>query len=322
MTTKEKIIYILEENKGKAVSGQALAEQLNITRAAVWKAIKDLQKNNYDIQAITNVGYTLNTASDILTQQAVISGLTNKNVTVIAQSEVTSTNTIAKELAAQGANHASVVVSGSQTKGRGRMGREFKSPQNTGLYLSVILRGEMSLQNSMYVTSAAAVAVVRSLKNKFGINNMRIKWVNDLYINSKKAGGILCEAVTDMQTGKPAYIIVGIGLNLYTPQGGFEKEIQNIATSIFNNTQRVSRASIASAIVNELVQICDNLPNTNFINEYKSLNIVPGKNITVHQNGAQYTAHALNISNDGFLTVRLNDGSEKQLSFGEVSIKL
>ncbi len=322
MTTKENIIYILEQNKGSAVSGQALATQLGISRAAVWKAIKELQKSNYDITANTNVGYTLNANSDILSTQAISSNLHNKNASVVVHKSINSTNTLAKQLAAQGASHASLVVAEQQTQGKGRLGRQFKSPGGTGLYMSVILRGNLNSQSNMYVTSAAAVAVVRSLKSQCDIDNVRIKWVNDLYINTKKCGGILCEAVTDMQTGNSGYIIVGIGLNLHTPCGGFEKDIQNIATSILQPGQKISRSRLAAAITNELVLLYNNLPCTDFMSEYKSLNIVPGKKITVYQNANEYVAHALSITNEGYLRVRLDDNTERDLSFGEVSIKM
>ncbi len=321
MTVKESLLYTLEKNKGNALSGEQLAKELGVSRAAVWKAIKELQRENHTIKAIAGSGYTMLKNSDVLTKEGVLLYLNNKQVDLYVKDSVTSTNIIAKEIAS-GAPHGSAVIANCQTQGRGRLGRTFSSPPNTGLYISCILKNNVQITQGLSITAAAAVAVCRSIKKLTGKHNVRVKWVNDLYIDEKKCGGILCESSTDIQTGYSNYIVVGIGLNLYAPPNGFDEQIANIATHIFNKDEIVSRCELAATIINELLLMCDDLSDFSFMQQYKELNIVQNRQITVLQNDTQYTAYAKEILDNGHLVIKLSDGSEKELSFGEVSLKL
>ena len=161
MTTKERILALLEENRGTPLSGEVLAEELGVSRTAVWKAIKDLQKAGHAIAAAQNRGYTLDTDSEVLSEQGVRLFLRNKSLNLVVAQELESTNLTAKQMAAAGAPHGTLVVADSQTAGRGRRGRSFASPPGTGLYLSMVLRSALPMQSAVLVTSAAAVAVCR-----------------------------------------------------------------------------------------------------------------------------------------------------------------
>ena len=159
MTTKERILALLEENRGTPLSGEVLAEELGVSRTAVWKAIKDLQKAGHAIAAAQNRGYTLDTDSEVLSEQGVRLFLRNKSLNLVVAQELESTNLTAKQMAAAGAPHGTLVVADSQTAGRGRRGRSFASPPGPGLYLSMVLRSALPMQSAVLVTSAAAVAV-------------------------------------------------------------------------------------------------------------------------------------------------------------------
>ncbi len=330
MTTKQKLLSLFEEHRGEVLSGELLAKQLGISRAAVWKAIKELQRQNHAITSAVGNGYVLQSTSDVLTKEGIIHHLNNKQVSVLVEDSVSSTNILAKEMAANGAVHGSLVAANCQTQGRGRLGRMFSSPANTGLYLTCILKNNIQITDGMRITVAAAVAVCRALKNVCKKDDVRIKWVNDLYLADKKCGGILCEASADMQTGMSAFVVVGIGLNLQEPCGGFDSDIKQIATSIFGTEQRVLRNELAAEIVNELFTICNNLHSGEFMQEYINLNIVPGKHVTVlrvtnsdtsGQGNNERTAFAKEILNDGRLLVQYEDGQEEALVFGEVRIR-
>ncbi len=322
MTTKQKLLCIFEENRGEVLSGELLAKKLNISRAAVWKAIKALQQENHEISSAHGNGYIMQNFSNVLTQEGVLHYLNDKNVTVLVKKSVSSTNILAKDMAANGACHGSLVVADMQTAGRGRLGRQFSSPAGTGLYLTCILKNNMQITDGTRITVAAAVAVCRSLKAVCNKNDIRIKWVNDLYIDEKKCGGILCEASADIQTGMSGYVVVGIGLNLFSPSGGFEEDIQHIATSIFSGNEKVLRNKLAAEIANELIAICDNLHSNEYMDEYKSLNMVTGRNVTVLQSGKERHAHAKEILDDGSLLVRYDSGEDAVLTFGEVSLRI
>ena len=321
MTSKEKILSLLEQNRGAPLSGEEMAAQLGVSRAAVWKAIRTLQSEGHRIKAGTNKGYTLQAQSDVLSAQGIRPFLARGDATVVAQPVLDSTNTQAKRLAAQGAPHGSLVVAGCQTEGRGRRGRSFVSPADSGLYLTVILRSKATLQSAACLTAAAAVAVCRALRSVCGEEDVRIKWVNDLYKNGKKCCGILTEAAADMETGGVDYIVVGMGLNLHAPEGGFPPELADIAGPIFAASTPVPRCRLAAEITNELLRLCDALPEKPFMEEYRALNLVPGRDVTVLQNGTARAAHALSITDEGHLMVRLAQGGEEELSFGEVSVR-
>lgn len=221
--------------------------------------------------------------------------------------ETDSTNRVAKDLARQGAPHGTAVLAKSQRAGRGRLGRQFFSPEG-GLYLSVILRPGLAPEELALMTPMAAVAVCRALEGLCGVSP-RIKWVNDLYLGDKKLCGILCE-------GAGGAVIAGIGMNLQTPAGGFPEGVPAVALD-----RPVDREALARAIAGELLAGCDALPDTGFLQEYRSRNLVPGRQVTVHPvKGEAYPARALDIDDRGRLVVETARGKET-LDGGEISIR-
>ncbi len=320
MTTKQNILAFLEENKGLPLSGEMLATQLHVSRSAIWKAIKDLQKEGHAISAVTNKGYTLDTYSDRLSAEGIRPYL-KTCAEIVVHDVIDSTNTQAKRLAAAGAPHGTLVVANSQTEGRGRRGRSFASPAETGLYLSLVLRSTLPMESAALVTSAAAVAVCRALKTVCD-KEVQIKWVNDLYYHEKKCCGILSEASADFETGGVDYMVVGIGLNIHEPEGGFPAEIRTIATALFERGAHVPRCKLAAEIANEVLHLAEILPDCSFMEEYRARNLVPGREVTVLQNGTEYPAKALSITDSGHLIVQKPDGTTAEISFGEVSIRL
>ncbi len=226
----------------------------------------------------------------------------------ICLSETDSTNRAAKELARQGASQGTAVLADRQTAGRGRLGRDFFSPEG-GLYLSVILRPELPREQWSLLTPMAAVAVCRALKQTCGLSP-GIKWVNDLYLAGKKLCGILCETAG-------AAAVVGIGLNLRQPQGDFPPGLNAIALP-----RAVDRDALAQAIVQQLLALCESLPDTGFLEEYRAASLVLGRAVTVHPvEGAPYEARAQAIDGLGRLVV-VRDGMIQTLDSGEVSIRL
>lgn len=320
MATKERLLALLEENRGAPLSGEALARQLGVSRSAIWKAVRELQGQGHSIKAVQNKGYTLRPESDVLSEQGVRQHLRRALPRVVVEQTLVSTNLTAKQLAAGGAPHGTLVAANHQTGGRGRRGRSFASPPGTGLYLSMVLRSALPMQSAVLITSAAAVAVCRAVESVSG-KRLDIKWVNDLYFRGKKCCGILTEAAADMESGGVDYLVVGIGINLYEPEGGWPAELRDIATAVFAPDETVNRCRLAAGIADELLALYDALPDTAFLGEYRARNIVPGRNVLILQNGQSRPAHALAITDEGHLLVRLPDGSEETLSFGEVSIR-
>ena len=322
MTVKSKLLGILEQQKGETLSGEKLAEELHCTRAAIWKAVKALREEGYTIEAGQNKGYMLVKDSHRLSVEAIRPFLVSPEVYLKVYRETDSTNRAAKEAAVTGtAGHGGCVVAGKQTAGRGRRGRSFYSPEEAGLYLSVILKPQGSLRESLLLTAEAAVAVYKAVLRVTGIS-LDIKWVNDLYYHDRKVCGILTEAVTDFESGNIEFAIVGIGLNLYVERELFPEELQEVAGGIYEDQQSAKKADrnrLAAQIVNHLLEETRELKLSE---EYVEHNIVPGNDITIIDNKSSRSARALSICPDGKLLVQESDGKQSKLSFGEISIKI
>lgn len=236
MLIKGKVLKILEENKGKNISGEEIAKKLNISRTSIWKAINALRSEGYTINAVTNKGYSLATNTDFISKEGISLYLNNEysKIDIYTYKLVSSTNDVAKTLALNGAKHGTVIISEEQSVGKGRLGRVFYSPANTGIYMSIILRPNLTAMDSVLITTSASVAICNAIQKVTGIE-CQIKWINDIYLNNKKVGGILTEASTNFESGTIDYLILGIGLNFNKPKESFPKELETIASSLFSN---------------------------------------------------------------------------------------
>lgn len=322
MTVKSRVLKLLEQHKGENLSGEDLAKELNCTRAAIWKAIKALQAEGYTIEAVQNKGYLLTKENNRLSIEGIRLFLRQPEVYIRLYENVKSTNQEAKKAAIAGeAKHGGFVLAKSQSEGRGRRGRSFYSPQDAGIYLSVILQPSGTLQESLLLTTAAAAAVYRAVRKICGIS-LDIKWVNDLFYQGKKVCGILTEAITDFESGNIEYAIVGIGLNLYENQDGYPDELKGIAGGLYPDQASAlgtDRNALVAEIVNELLE---EMKDLHISDEYLKQNMIPGKKITIIDGERSREAEALYICPDGRLQIREADGTEKALSYGEVSVRL
>ncbi len=318
-STKEQLVELLEKNSGTYISGNMIAESLGITRAAIWKNIKQLENDGYVIDAGTNKGYRLDPDSDVLTYKNVTAFLNNKKCTVEVFDQVSSTNTFLKEKAADLPDWH-VAVAGSQSEGRGRTGRSFFSPKGSGVYLSVLLRPDVPITNSGHLTAAAAVAACQAIETCTDAHP-EIKWVNDVFVNGKKVCGILTEASVNFETGLPDWIVTGIGFNVYQPENGFPSEIAEIAGAITECRQKHLRARLAAAFIDNFYDICSSLPVEDLYKEYKRRCFIIGKAIYILRGMERIPAIALDIDRDFGLKVRCEDGKMEVLSAGEVSIR-
>ena len=229
-----------------------------------------------------------------------------------------STNTRAKILAAAGAPHGFLVVADSQSAGRGRLGRSFWSPEHSGVYMTVILRPECTAEKASLVTSLAAVAAARAVEKLSGAD-VKIKWVNDLYIGGKKICGILSEAGF-RPDGHPDYVAVGIGVNVLKAE--FPPELRDIAGSIRSETGcEPDRNRLAAEILNELEAVYGQLETGEFLEESRRRSNVIGRDVLVFEGGKQYPARALDIDEQGHLVIR-TAGGISVLGFGEISLRL
>lgn len=233
---------------------------------------------------------------------------------------VPSTNATAKALAANGAAEGTVVLAAAQTAGRGRLGRTFCSPDSTGVYMSLILRPQLPAENALFITVAAAVAVCRALE-RLGAATPRIKWVNDVYCRDRKVCGILTEAATNPVTGELSYVVLGIGINVTAPKGGFPAELAHIAGAAFSENAP-SREQVIAAVIDAFFAEYAHLEDGAFIDEYRARSMLGGRAVTVITPTSSREATALGVDERCRLLVRYADGSEETLSSGDVSLRL
>ena len=343
MTTKQKVFEILSKSKGSYVSGEKLAQECGVSRAAIWKAVKAIRDDGFLIEGTNNNGYTLseNQTTDILSQSVLEYTLANV-FPEYAQSHIEffetldSTNTYAKRLLTQEASsfHHAIIAAQTQTAGRGRIGRTFESPAETGIYVSLIITPKGGITQPAVITASTAVAVCRAIKKLYGVQPA-IKWINDIYVQNdgalKKAAGILTEGITNFETGQIESAVIGIGVNIKPSDkikksaakdiAGFLTCAPQINDAPKNDTP--SRARFIAEIAGQVFKILDE-PLPDVIAEYKSQMFLFGKTLTVHpligDDKSTYEATAIDIDENAGLIVKLADGTTKTLSSGEVTL--
>ncbi len=242
-------------------------------------------------------------------------------ITVESFDCVDSTNAVVRTRAADGAAEGLVVISSSQTQGRGRKGRSFFSPDGTGIYMSILLRPEMAAELALRVTTVAAVSVCQAIESLTG-RNAGIKWVNDIFMNGRKVCGILTETAFGAAVGKPEYVVLGIGVNAVEPENGFPEEIREIAGSVFGKCSTDPRGQLAARIIDCFFENYSMMAEDSFAGEYRRRCIVPGHRVMVLKPDGSRQADALSVDDECRLLVRYDDGSTELLHSGEISIKL
>ncbi|MBP3743606.1 MAG: biotin--[acetyl-CoA-carboxylase] ligase [Treponema sp.] len=327
-----------------AVSGEKLAAECGVSRAAVWKAVNALREQGYQIEGTPNGGYVLSD-SDVLSSD-LFTGALNKNFPELKDchtevfKEIDSTNTYAKRLLAECGGlraaggeltqagkryHKAVIVAESQTAGRGRLGRTFVSPAKSGIYLSIIYAPEGGIQNPARLTAATAVAICRAVRKLYGIET-QIKWINDIFYKGKKICGILAEGVTNFESGMIESAIVGIGINIKDNPEAFGSELSKVAGSLGDGSEGVSRCALAAEIAGQTLRIFeeDKDNHANIIEEYRKLSFLIGQTLTVHpligDDKSAYSAKAIDIDDNAGLIVELADGARRTLNSGEVTL--
>lgn len=320
-TVKDNVLEILENNKGNAISGEEIANRLGVSRNSVWKAVNSLKSEGYKIDAVTNLGYTLSADSDILSATA-ISKYLKVDCNVEVFNSLNSTNDWLKDIAQKGEKEGKVIVAKTQTCGKGRLGRSFYSPDNSGVYFSVLLRPTIHADKAVLITTCAAVAVAESIDAVAG-NPTEIKWVNDIFLNGKKVCGILNEATFDLETYGLQYVVLGIGINVTSPKNGFPNDINNIAGSIFENNDILpdTKSRLIANVLNRFFYYYKNIENKEFITVYRDKFYLKNKPIYVLRGNERKTAIAREITDDFGLLVEYNDGTKEVLNSGEVSIR-
>ena len=260
---------------------------------------------------------------DTLSEEGIRRYLKTEGLRMQVVPVITSTNTVLKRMAEEGAEEGFCLIAEEQTAGKGRMGRSFYSPAGSGLYLSVLLRPKLSAADAVNITACAAVAVAEAVESLAPVQ-ARIKWVNDVYVEGRKVCGILTEASLDSATAAVNYLVVGIGVNTRPPEGGFPEELQETAGDAFGEASIPElRCRLAAAVLDRLLGYYEHLQERPWLEEYRKRSLVTGKEICILMPGKEpENGTAVGIADDCSLLVRMEDGNLRRLNSGEVSIRV
>lgn len=310
--SEEYLKRIVEELKrGNWVSGEFLAEKLQISRTQVWKNINKLKKLGYAIKCLRRSGYFLTSSPDIPYPWEMKASGRFKNF--IYFESINSTNTYLFSLAKQDAEEGTVLIANSQTAGRGRYGRRWFSPKGN-IFLSLLVRPECPAEKGGFITLLSGVACARGIE-KFGIS-LTLKWPNDLLIASKKVGGILCES--SVENGVISFVVAGIGINIHLPKK--RNELIENATSLAENGFKGRRVELIQRILEEFDVLYEKFlkGDTDFIiEEYKKRTIPHGEILTVKTGERIIKGKFLGIEKDGSLLI-MNGERVNRIYTGEV----
>lgn len=322
--TKEEILVILKENRDEFISGEELSNKFGVSRAAVWKHIKSLKEDGYNIESISRRGYRIIENADVLTYEEIKNYLETKFVgqNIIHYDTIDSTNLKAKELANDSSiKEGTIITSEEQTRGKGRLGRVWESPKSTGIWFSIILKPNISPMNVSNITLLGAAAVNLALSD-LNIES-KIKWPNDVLVNSKKVCGILTEMSAELD--EINYIVMGIGINVNMTENDFSEELRKKATSLKSEYKKqFCRKQILAKILNYFekmyIEYVENNSLEQCINVCRDNSILIGREVYIKERGQSNKIKVIDINSEGHLVVERDNNSIDEIISGEVSI--
>ena len=318
---KEDILRLLRSSPSGYVSGADLASMLGVSRTAIWKQVKALEREGFGIEAVPSKGYRLTGSPDRINadELRLLRAHRTMGREIVYRTETVSTNTLAMELAQQNAPEGTVVIAERQTAGRGRLGRSWISPTGN-LLVSVILRPAIPTHKAPLITLMGAVAVVSALRGAAGVG-AGIKWPNDILIGGRKVCGLLTEL--SAEPDRVRHVVLGIGLNTNLRMKDLPEDVRVAATSLSEETGAdVDR----TALVAELLEQLDRWYNRFLTDEpavlaaWRDESVTLGRRVRVQGAAERIDGMARDIDKEGRLVVQLDDGTLRQVAAGDVTI--
>ncbi|MGG0655609.1 biotin--[acetyl-CoA-carboxylase] ligase [Rummeliibacillus pycnus] len=318
------LVKRLSAANGKPISGQQLADDLNISRTAIWKHMKQLEDEGYKFESIRKKGYIMISTPDTLDPAKITAALETEEFgkKIIYEKTLTSTQTIAHQQAQEGAPNGTVVICEEQTEGRGRLMRPWKSQTGKGISMSIILRPDVPPYQAPQFTLVGAVAVTCAIRDVTGVRP-DIKWPNDLLIKGLKCTGILTEMQADPD--RVNAIIMGIGINVNHEYEDFDDEIANLATSLKMTTgKQIDRAELVAKILYYLEKLSNQYIEEGFENIkglWEEYSCTIGSRIKATTIRNVFVGKAIGITNDGILQLQLDDGSIENIYSADIELQ-
>lgn len=308
MKTYQKIYLLLEERQDY-ISGEELAQELDISRTSVWKAIRQLEMQGLTIEAARNRGYKLEDG-DLLLPELISQDL---HIPVHFKVDSDSTQLDAKQGIEQGHPHPALYLSPHQNKAKGRFGRPFYASKAGGIYMSLRLAPNVPFLKFKPYTILAAAAVIKAIQELSDLD-VQIKWVNDIYLGQKKVAGILTEAISSMESQTVTDVIIGVGINVSIDD--FPKELQHTAGNLFEKQPPFTRNQLITAIWRAFFETDEK----DLIALYKEKSLVIGQQVSFVENQVEFNGTAIAVTDTGNLVIQLDNGKAKIISSGEISL--
>ena len=318
---REKILEVILDNEKEFISGEELSKKLGISRTAIWKQIRILRSQGYNIESVNKKGYRLvDEPTDLLNPQNIYRNLKTKFIgkNVLHFETIDSTNDYAKKIGNE-LRDGSVIISEEQTKGKGRLGRVWESKAGEGIWMSIILKPNIIPNKAPFITLIAGASIVKAL-NILGVD-AKIKWPNDITINNKKLSGILTELSAEIE--RVNYIVVGIGMNVKDTD--FEEELQDKATSLYKENYNVSRVDIVKEILCQFEKLyldyIEKDDKKEVLDICRQYSAIINKEIYVIKNDQKELVDCIGINEEGNFIIKNKDGNLEEIMSGEVSIR-
>jgi len=320
--TLKKILEILAD--GEFHSGTEIAEQVGISRSAIWKHIRSLSELGLDYHALSGKGYRLNHALELLDAkkiQEILHPEVEKNISVLEVfDQIDSTNGYLMSEAGRQKNSGAICIAEYQRSGRGRRGREWVSPFGSNIYLSILWHFSGSPAAISALSLVVGVAVIRVLR-QIGIHETGLKWPHDIQWQGKKLAGILVEV--SGEADGPCCAVIGLGLNVFLP----ENAAQNIDQEWIDLRQilrekHISRNVLTTLLINELIMVISSLENQNFeayFEEWCRYDCLKNKQAMLYIGRQQFSGKVLGINSQGLLLMEDSNGKTRAFASGEVS---
>lgn len=321
---REAILKLLIDNEGKYISGEEVSKVLSVSRTAIWKHINNLKEEGYIIESIPRKGYCLVERPDLLSPEEIRIGLNTNKIgnKIIVFDSVSSTNDVAKKLAADGAEEGTIILADQQSEGRGRMARSWSSLGGVGIWMSLILKPNIIPPCASQIIFVNAIAVCRAIRNYTGLN-VTLKWPNDILYQGKKVCGILTELSAEID--QINYIIAGIGINVNQKQSDFPSDLYDRAISLkIAGKKNIRRIDLLKEIIKELdVQYCSYLKEgfSRILEEWKILNSTLGQEVVITGKNEKYSGIAIDLDEDGCLIVKTEKGKMRRVIVGDVTLR-
>ncbi|MDD5128958.1 MAG: biotin--[acetyl-CoA-carboxylase] ligase, partial [Candidatus Omnitrophica bacterium] len=315
-TMKEKILgYLKKEHE--YLSGDEIASRLGISRQGLWKHVQDLKDSGYDIVAVPHLGYRLISSPDRLFPLEITHGLNTKFIAkkIHYFDYLVSTMDLAMQLGIQSAANGTLVLAESQTKGRGRLGRNWFSPKYKGIYLSLILRPKIPPSASPVLTLLSAVSICEAVKKVGGLD-AQIKWPNDIFINNKKIAGILTEL--NAEVDKVNFVVIGIGLNVNNDKSALIAQATSLKEQLGQSISRVGLLQELLRRIESNYSLLEDRGSKVIIDKCRSFSLTLGRRVKIYCQDKHIEGAAIDIDQDGALLIRKDSGLMQKVFSGDV----